>query len=191
MGRQQIGHWEADTIGFSSHKYENITTLVERKSRYLIMIKNKSRQSASVMGSIKQVLIQLPRLKRRTITFDQGSEFAQWRDLQQQTKCRAYYCDPHSPWQRGTNENTNGRIRRFLPRSTLIQTLIQTDIDKICKKMNTIPRKVLRFHTPKEMIKLNFQIDCCTSNLNAGPQTQASLPGNLFLLHYQTPRFLR
>jgi IS30 family transposase len=169
MGRQQIGHWEADTIGFSSHKYENITTLVERKSRYLIMIKNKSRQSASVMGSIKQVLIQLPRLKRRTITFDQGSEFAQWRDLQQQTKCRAYYCDPHSPWQRGTNENTNGRIRRFLPRSTLIQTLIQTDIDKICKKMNTIPRKVLRFHTPKEMIKLNFQIDCCTSNLNAGP----------------------
>ncbi|MBM3469162.1 MAG: IS30 family transposase [Alphaproteobacteria bacterium] len=121
-----------------------------------------------VDNDIQRVLSQLPRLKRRSITFDQGSEFAQWRDLEYQTKCKAYYCDPHSPWQRGTNENTNGRIRRFLPRSTLIQAFTQTHIDKICKKMNTVPRKILSFHTPKEMIKLTSQIDCCTSNLNAG-----------------------
>lgn len=116
MTRRQMGHWEGDTIGFSSDKYENITTLVECKSRYLIMIKNNNRQSENVMKSIQYVLNQLPRFKRRTITFDQGSEFAQWRPLEKQTKCTTYYCDPHSPWQRGTNENTNGRIRRFLSR---------------------------------------------------------------------------
>lgn len=98
MNRQQIGHWEADTIGFSSHKYENITTLVERKSRYLLMIKNKNRQSDNVMKSIEQVLNQLPRFKRRTITVDQGSEFAHWKPLEKKTKCMAYHCDPHSPW---------------------------------------------------------------------------------------------
>lgn len=163
MARQQIGHWEGDTIGFSADKYENITTLVERKSRYLLMIKNKNRQSENVMKDIQKVLIQLPRFKRRTITFDQGSEFAQWRSLENQTKCLVYYCDPHSPWQRGTNENTNGRIRRFLPRSTPIQSLSQIDIDWICKKMNSIPRKILDFHTPKEAIKLKSQIWCCTS----------------------------
>lgn len=167
MNRQQMGHWEADTIGFSTHKYENITTLVERKSRYTFMIKNKNRQSDNVMKSIEEVLNQLPRFKRRTITFDQGSEFAHWKLLEKQTKCMVYHCDPHSPWQRGTNENTNGHIRRFLPRSTFIQSLSQDDIDWICKKMNTFPRKILGFHTPKEVIKLQSQISCCTSNLNA------------------------
>lgn len=163
MNRQQIGHWEADTIGFSTHKYENITTLVERKSRYLLMIKNKNRQSDNVMKSIENILNQVPRFKRRTITFDQGSEFAHWSSLERKTKCRVYHCDPHSPWQRGTNENTNGRIRRFLPRSTPIQSLSQTDIEWICKKMNSFPRKILGFHTPKEAIKLQSQIRCCTS----------------------------
>lgn len=167
LNRQQMGHWEADTIAFAGHKYENVTTLLERKSRYLIMIKNKNRQSEHVMQAIQNALMQLPRNKRRTITFDQGSEFAHWRKLERQTKCIAYYCDPHSPWQRGSNENMNGRIRRFLPRVIPIDHLCQRQIDNICKKINMIPRKVLGFLTPREAIKLKARIVCCTSNLNA------------------------
>jgi len=163
--REQFGHWEGDTIGFSD-KYRNVTTLVERKSRFLIMIKNNSRKSEEVMGKIKNLMLQMKRSKRRTLTLDQGSEFARFHNFEKATKCLTYYCNPHSPWQRGSNENCNGRIRRFFPRDSDIATISQTSIDFICKKLNNFPRKVLGFRKPIEAIKLSYKIECCTSNLN-------------------------
>ena len=116
-----IGHWEGDTIGFGSSKYENITTLEERKTRFTKRIKNSSRVSNEVMNSIKIFINKLPRKLGRTLTLDQGYEFANFRLIEKNTKCKVYFCYAHSPWQRGTNENTNGRLRRYLPRNIEIQ----------------------------------------------------------------------
>jgi len=163
--RQNIGHWEGDTIGFSSSKYENITTLVERKIRYVKLIKNSNRTSNEVMGSIKGLIKQgsCPKKLWKTLTFDQGSEFADFRTIDRETKCKTYFCNPHSPWQRGTNENMNGRLRRYLPRETRIQDITQNRLDQLSKKLNNLPRKCLGFMTPREALLLNCKTICRTS----------------------------
>lgn len=160
--RKNLGHWEADTIGFNTSKYENVSTLVERKARFTIMIKNTSRKSKEVMSRIKERVDRSPRKMWKTLTFDQGSEFADFRSIDRNTHCTTYFCQPHSPWQRGSNENMNGRIRRYLPRSIKIQRITQVMVDEVCKKLNNTPRKCLGFMTPKEALKQD-----CTSYCRA------------------------
>jgi len=158
--RKEYGHWEGDTIAFSSSKYKNITTLVERKSRYLVMHKNENRKSSHVMKSIRKIIDAAKKKAFKTITFDQGSEFAHFRVLETKSACQTWYCQPHSPWQRGTNENTNGYWRRYLPRTLDIENCSNSKVQKICKNINNLPRKLLGYRTPKEVMKKDIGSFC-------------------------------
>lgn len=158
--RKEIGHWEGDLVNFKkSLSVSNITTLVERKMRYLVMIKNKTRQTCEVMGKIQKGLCRFPRKLSKTLSLDQGPEFMFWRLLERldyRQKIKVYYCHPRSPWEKGTNENTNGRIRAFLPRSSNIDKMKQEELDKIGQTLNNTPRKVLGFRTPNELFLKEF-----------------------------------
>jgi IS30 family transposase len=151
--RETFGHWEGDNIIFSSSKTQSITSVVERKSRFLMLTKNVNSQTATVMNNIKEKLLKVPLEGCLTITFDQGSEFADYKQLETNIGCRVYYCEISSPWQKGTNENTNGRLRRYLPRKIDITSISQKDLDHIAKRANATPRKCLGFKTPKEMFQ--------------------------------------
>src|SRR5580658_6202145 len=118
--RERFGHWEGDTIQFKGTKEKVVTTLVERKSRMVFLIKNDRKYSRGVMGKIKEKFASLPEKMCKTITFDQGIEFADYKHLEQQHTRKVYYCETHSPWQKGSNENMNGRLRWYLPKEANI-----------------------------------------------------------------------
>lgn len=160
--RKRFGHWEGDTIQFKGEKQNVVTTLVERKSRMLLLIKNHSKQSRMVMNKIKNKLVLLPDKMRRTITFDQGVEFADYRQLEQHLACKVYYCETHSPWQKGSNENMNGRLRWHLPKDVDITTITQEELDSLAAKMNHCPRKCLGYKTPQEVFIQQYKNDCRT-----------------------------
>ncbi len=160
--RKTFGHWEGDLIEFKGTKKKTVTTLVERKSRLVKLIKNVSKQSREVMIRINEQLIQARQLTCYTITLDQGSEFADYHLLEVASGCKVYYCEPRSPWQKGGNENMNGRLRRYLPRKTNIDQITQAQLDQIADKMNTTPRKCLGFKTPKELFLKHIYKSCRT-----------------------------
>jgi IS30 family transposase len=160
--RRRFGHWEGDTIQFSGTREKVVTTLVERKSRVVYLIKNQSKHSHGVMNKIAGQFGNLPNKMCKTITFDQGIEFADYRHLEQQIQCKVYYCETHSPWQKGSNENMNGRLRRHLPRETKIATIAQSQLDELATKMNRCPRKCLGFKTPNELLIQQYKNDCRT-----------------------------
>jgi len=158
--RKRFGHWEGDTILFKGNKEKVVTTLVERKSRLVFLIKNESRHSRPLMDKIKLKFEKLPKQMCKTITFDQGSEFADHWHLEQQLKCRVYYCQTHSPWQKGSNENMNGRLRWFLPKEADITKITQEELDALADKMNRCPRKCLGYKTPQELFRQQHKNDC-------------------------------
>jgi len=160
--RSTFGHWEGDSIAFSNTRKKAVTTLVERKSRVVILIKNDCRTSQAVMGQINGSLRLLPRKARQSTTFDQGAEFAHYRQLETQSNCNVFYCEAHSPWQKGSNENMNGRLRQYLPRSTDIDLIEQDQLNELAKKMNNSPRKCLGFMTPKELFLQYCSTNCRT-----------------------------
>jgi len=150
--RTNFGHWECDLMGFrqefGKHK---LTTLVERSSRYLILASNPSRHSAGVMSGIAHGLAPFPSAYRQTVTFDRGTEFSSYMALSKQLGMRSYFCAPQAPWQKGTVENTNGRIRRFLPLDTDLARRTPEDLTALAHRMNATPRKCLQFKTPAEV----------------------------------------
>lgn len=146
-GRSEIGHWEGDLVLFTCFKSNNITTLVERKSRFAKIVCNSGKLTARVIGGINIAIKSLPKNSVQSITFDRGTEFCSHENL----KIKTYFCDPNSPWQKGGVENFNGRIRRFLPRSFDHKNLTQKFVDKIEDVMNNQPRKCLEFRTPAEV----------------------------------------
>jgi IS30 family transposase len=158
--RKRFGHWEGDTIEFKGTKEKVVTTLVERKSRMVFLIKNNSKHSQGVMDKIKKKFESLPNKMCKTITFDQGSEFAAYRELEKQFKGSVYYCETHSPWQKGSNENMNGRLIWYLPRETDIAKITQEDLDQLASKMNRCPRKCLGYKTPQEVFIQQHKNDC-------------------------------
>ncbi len=158
--RKKFGHWEGDTIEFKGTKEKVVTTLVERKSRVVFLIKNNSKHSHGVMDKIKIKFKNLPAKMCKTITFDQGCEFADYRTLEQEIKCKVYYCETHSPWQKGSNENMNGRLRRYLPRETEIAKMTQEELDQLAAQMNRCPRKCLGYKTPNEVFIQQYKNDC-------------------------------
>jgi transposase, IS30 family len=158
--RKRFGHWEGDTIEFRGTKEKVITTLVERKSRMVYLIKNERKYSRGVMDKIGEKLKTLPEKMCKTITFDQGIEFADYRHLEQKIPCKTYYCETHSPWQKGSNENMNGRLRWSLPRETEISKITQEELDQLAAKMNRCPRKCLGFKTPNELFIQQYKNDC-------------------------------
>ncbi|HAT9282230.1 TPA: IS30 family transposase [Legionella pneumophila subsp. pneumophila] len=160
--RARFGHWEGDTIEFKGNKSEVVTTLVERKTRMVFLIKNKSKHSRGVMEKINTKFEGLPKKMMKTITFDQGSEFADHQYLEEHMRCEVYYCEAHSPWQKGSNENMNGRLRKYLPKNAKINLITQEELDVIAAKMNRCPRKCIGYKTPNELFIQQYKNDCRT-----------------------------
>ena len=151
-----------DSIVFKGDKEKAVTTLVERKSRLVFLIKNNRKFSQGVMGKIKEKLAALPEKMFKIITFDQGIEFADYKQLEQANERKVYYCETHSPWQKGSNENMNGRLRWHLPKDAEIAKITQEELDKLAAKMNRCPRKCLGYKTPQEVFIQQFKNDCRT-----------------------------
>jgi len=152
--RSQFGNWEGDLMIFRrEHGSANVATLVERKSRYTILFRNNDRRSKPIMGRLIDELSPLPQAARRSITFDRGFEFVSWRELTAGMGTKAWFCDPQAPWQKGTVENTNKRVRRYLPRNTVLLSLPNRYMKSICERLNATPRKCLGFRTPAEVFR--------------------------------------
>ena len=117
--RSEFGHWECDLMMFrKEHGKINVTSLVKRVSRYTVVMRNEDRQSKPIMEALIEGLAPLPADARQSITFDRGTEFSAWRKLKDGIGADSWFCDPQAPWQKGTVENTNNRLRKYLPRST-------------------------------------------------------------------------
>jgi IS30 family transposase len=141
------GHWEGDLI--FGKKMTSIGTLVERHSRYVILLKLPNGHSApAVRAAMPKRIMTLPAQLRRSITWDQGKEMAEHVQFTIDTGVQIYFCDPKSPWQRGSNENTNGLLRQYLPKTTDLSQCTQRELDAIARSLNTRPRQTLGWMTP-------------------------------------------
>jgi IS30 family transposase len=148
--RQRFGDWEGDTVeGKKSSGY--IATHVERKSRYLIAAKLDEKTSKAVCSASIRAFWGVPKKIRKTLTLDNGKEFAQFKDIEIKTGLNIYFADPYSAWQRGSNENTNGLLRQYYPKGTDLTKVTQEDLAIIVKKLNHRPRKCLGYRTPQEV----------------------------------------
>ena len=143
------GHWEGDLI--FGKKMTSIGTLVERHSRYVILLKLANGHGAqAVRTAMTKRILTLPAQLRRSITWDQGKEMAEHVQFTIDTGVQIYFCDPKSPWQRGSNENTNGLLRQYLPRSSDLSQCTQRELDAIARSLNTRPRQTLGWMTPSQ-----------------------------------------
>ncbi|MFK3691036.1 IS30 family transposase [Agrobacterium tumefaciens] len=155
--RLEFGHWEGDLLIFERpFGQANITSLVERKSRYLVLIKNPSRHSGPIMDKIIRSFSPLPAFARRSFTFDRGTEFAGFRALEDGMGASSWFCDPSAPWQKGTVENANKRLRRFLPGNTDLALVSQRGLTTLARHLNNQPRKCLGYKTPAEVFMANL-----------------------------------
>ncbi len=152
--RREFGHWEGDLMLFKQKLGQaNVTTLVERVSRFTEILKNPNKRTKPVMGKIIEAIKDLPLSARKSITFDRGTEFVSWPHLQAELGTQTWFCDPSSPWQKGTVENTNRRAMRWLPRKRDIRVMTDRDMKQICDRLNHTPRKCLGWKTPAEVFR--------------------------------------
>jgi len=147
--RKIPGHWEGDLM-VGARNASAIGTLVERTTRYTIIVKLKGRDAVSVRVAFEETFNSLPDDIKHSLTYDQGQEMAQHKEFTKNTNITVYFAHPHSPWERGTNENTNGLIRDFLPKGTDFNKVPAAKLDYIANLLNERPRGVLNWSTPKE-----------------------------------------
>jgi IS30 family transposase len=140
------GHWEGDLL--SGAKNTHIATLVERRSRYVTLVKLAGKDTESVVNALIREVSVLPEGAMQTLTWDRGSELAQHKRFTASTGVKMYFCDPRSPWQRGTNENTNRLLRQYFPDGTNLAEFSQEDLNAVAWKLNTRPRKTLAYIAP-------------------------------------------
>lgn len=140
------GHWEGDLIGGSKNSY--IATLVERHSRYVMLAKVKNKDTESVVSALIKQSKKLPAELYKSLTWDRGKELADHQRFKLHTNVDVYFCDPRSPWQRGSNENTNRLLRQYLPRGTDLSVHSQAKLNSIARQLNERPRKTLEYETP-------------------------------------------
>ncbi|MBL4750107.1 MAG: IS30 family transposase [Amylibacter sp.] len=140
------GHWEGDLICGSRNSY--IATVVERKSRFTILVKVEGKKTEGLVSALSRQMAKLPELLKQSLTWDRGTEMAAHQKFSVATNMDVYFCDPSSPWQRGTNENTNGLLRQYFPKGSCLSGYSQTELDEVAEHLNTRPRKTLGFVTP-------------------------------------------
>jgi IS30 family transposase len=153
------GHWEGDLLSGGSNSY--LATLVERHSRFLMLIKVPSKETEAVVTALSQQVRKLPATLRRSLTWDRGLEMAKHKEFTVATDVRVYFCDPQSPWQRGTNENTNLLLRQYFARGTDLSPITQAQLDQVSLRLNQRPRKTLGFETPASKLQ-----QCCVDHLS-------------------------
>jgi IS30 family transposase len=144
------GHWEGDLIKGAGNR-SAVGTLVERTSRYIMLVKLDGLGSQAVIDAFNRRLREVPPSLRKTLTYDQGSEMALHKELARKLRIDIYFCDAHSPWQRGTNESANGIVREFLPKGIDLSQFTEEDLRNVEFIMNNTPRKILGYYTPAEV----------------------------------------
>jgi IS30 family transposase len=142
------GHWEGDLLCGDPHS--QIATLVERKSRFVMLVKVSGKSTEVVVAALSKHVRKLPSQLRRSLTWDRGFELSGHKQFTLATQMQVYFCDPRSPWQRGSNENTNGLLRQYFPKGQDVSQYSQRHLDKIAMRLNQRPRKTLDFSTPAQ-----------------------------------------
>jgi transposase, IS30 family len=132
--------------------------LVERHSRFTMLVKVNGKDTASVVTALTKQVRKLPAELRRSLTWDRGMELAEHKRFTVATNVQVYFCDPQSPWQRGTNENTNGLLRQYFPKGTDLSQYSQGDLNKIALRLNQRPRQTLGFHTPAAKLEASVAL---------------------------------
>jgi len=159
--RKRIGDWESDTVeGRKGSGF--IATHVDRKARYTVAVKVDDKSADTVTKATLEAMKKLPTEKVKTITFDNGKEFAGFKELERGLNMRSYFAQPYHSWERGTNENTNGLLRQFFRKGMDFGTIIQSDVDRALELLNNRPRKCLNYRTPTEVFW--SKPICCASD---------------------------
>jgi IS30 family transposase len=166
--RRQPGHWETDYVLFSRYG-QSVLVAQERSSRFIRLAKLPSRKAAPTANQLHNWLAPLPPKLRRTLTQDNGTEFADHHKLRDALGINTFFCNPHSPWQKGGIENANGRIRRFLPRKADLRNYSPHQIRDIARRCNATPRKCLGFKTPAELFSTHLLHFECESTCRPSP----------------------
>ncbi len=158
------GHWEGDLF-FGSHNSQ-IATLVERQTRYVMLVRVLGKDTETVVNALIKQAHKLPRELYKSLTWDRGKEMADHKRFSLATDVKVYFCDPQSPWQRGSNENTNRLLRQYFPRGTDLSVHSQATLNRIARELNERPRKTLGYHSPAE----RFNGVCCVDRLKRLPK---------------------
>ncbi|MDQ3096949.1 MAG: IS30 family transposase, partial [Chloroflexota bacterium] len=145
------GHWEGDLI--AGGKNTHVATLVERRSRFVMLVKVDGKDTKTVVDALGRRVRTLPAELRATLTWGRGKELAEHKRFTIATDVKVYFCDPSSPWQRGTNENTNGLLRQYLPKYSDLSRHSQAQLNAIAKRLNSRPRKTLGYQTPATILE--------------------------------------
>ena len=145
------GHWEGDLLTGANDTH--IATLIERNTRFTMLIKIPRKDTTTVVAALAKHISKLPEELRRSLTWDQGKEMHAHKRFTVATNVQVYFCDPRSPWQRGSNENTNGLLRQYLPRRTDFSRISQSYLNAIALRLNQRPRKTLGFQTPADRLQ--------------------------------------
>ncbi|KCV20288.1 hypothetical protein L500_0898 [Bordetella holmesii CDC-H643-BH] len=144
------GHWEGDLISGTNKSV--IATIVDRSTRFTVLCKINDKRAETVTQALVEQMRQLPTQLRQSLTWDRGAELSAHRRFSMETNMAVYFCDPGCPWQRGTNENTNGLLRQYFPKKTSLANYTQDDLNEVATKLNNRPRKTLGFKTPAEAL---------------------------------------
>ncbi len=149
------GHWEGDLLSGGNNTH--IATLVERQTRFVMLIKVPSKDTVTVVGALAEHVRKLPAELRRSLTWDRGKEMAEHKAFTVATDVKVYFCDPRSPWQRGSNENTNGLLRQYFPKGKDLSVHSQAYLNKIALRLNQRPRKTLAYECPADRLRAVLQ----------------------------------
>lgn len=165
--RKEVGHWEGDLVIGKKHN-SCIGSIVERKMRYTLLVKLDNKKSKTVCEAFSKKLNEIPECFRKSMTYDNGTEMAEHKWLTKKTGMDIYFAHPYSSWERGTNENTNGLVRRSYPKKTDFNSVSEKDLARLQDRLNNRPRKVLGYYTPNEMYQYEILKSLKNGNVDVG-----------------------